>query len=395
MTETPPSETSPSRMFDRKTILSIGAAIATIVTVGIGLSLSIPLLSFALHSKGASGAMIGFNTSMSGFASILCAPFISGWAQRFGVRPLLATAIAIGVLSLLAFRVTEPLWAWFPLRFLFGAALAVLFVISEYWINAAAPEARRGLVLGIYASALSIGFALGPLLLTVAGTEGWRPFLTGSALFALAALPVVLSRDSAPVITDKPSAGIASFLWAAPAGTLAAFVFGATETGAMALLPIYGTAIGLDRVGAVTLISAFVLGNVLFQIPIGLVADRVERRWVLIFCASVGALGMFVIAVLPLGLTSLMLMLFGWGGIVAGLYTVGLAHLGSRFRGADLAQANAAFVVMYSMGLIIGPPLAGFGMDVWPPRGFATTLAVLFVAYLAVILTRMAMRKSV
>ncbi|MEZ5766168.1 MAG: hypothetical protein R3D69_19270, partial [Xanthobacteraceae bacterium] len=117
MTETPPletstPETSPSRMFDRKTILSIGAAIATIVTVGVGLSLSIPLLSFALHSKGASGAMIGFNTSMSGFASILCAPFISGWARRFGVRPLLAAAIAIGVLSLLAFRVTEPLWAW-------------------------------------------------------------------------------------------------------------------------------------------------------------------------------------------------------------------------------------------------------------------------------------------
>uniref|UniRef100_UPI0013D393F4 MFS transporter n=1 Tax=Klebsiella pneumoniae TaxID=573 RepID=UPI0013D393F4 len=65
-------------------------------------------------------------------------------------------------LSFLGFLVVEPLWAWFPLRFVFGASLAVLFVLSEYWINAVAPEARRGLVLGIYATALSLGFAAGP-----------------------------------------------------------------------------------------------------------------------------------------------------------------------------------------------------------------------------------------
>ncbi|WP_163066571.1 MFS transporter, partial [Acinetobacter baumannii] len=68
-------------------------------------------------------------------------------------------------------------------------------------------------------------------------------------------------------------------------------------------------------------------------------------------------------------------------GIVSALYTVGLTHLGSRFRDADLAQANAAFVVMYSAGLIIGPPMAGLGMDLWPPNGLPATLAALFAAY--------------
>lgn len=383
-----------SPAFDRQTTLSIAAAIACIVSVGIGLSLSIPLLSFALDAKGASRTVIGLNTAMGGVATILCAPFISGWARTFGVRAVLGVAIATGVVSLLAFLVIEPLWAWFPLRFVFGASLAVLFVLSEYWINAAAPEARRGFVLGIYATALSLGFAIGPQILTVVGTQGVAPFLAGAGVFALAALPVLLARGIAPVIEGEPSSGLMTFLWAAPAGTLAALVFGASETGAIALLPLYGTAIGLDTMGAVSLVSIFVIGNVLFQIPIGLIADRIDRRWVLLFCAGVGATGMAVMAFLPLGLHALMALLFVWGGIVAGLYTVGLAHLGSRFRGADLAQANAAFVVMYSIGLIIGPPLAGAGMDLWPPHGLAATLAALFTAYLVVVVTRIAITRQ-
>lgn len=375
--------------FSRQSITSIGAAIACVVAVGIGLSLSIPLLSFALDAKGASRTLIGLNTAMGGVATVACAPFIAGWARRFGMRAVLSAAIALGVASLLAFLAAGPLWLWFPLRFLLGGALAVLFVLSEYWINAAAPETRRGLVLGVYATALSIGFATGPQILALIGTSGPAPYFAGAALFALAALPVLLAGGTAPAIADKPSSGVMSFLWAAPAGTLAALVFGAAETGAIALLPLYGTAIGLDAMGAVSLISAFVLGNVLFQIPIGLVADRLDRRWVLLSCAAIGAAGMTAMALLPLSKTGLMALLFLWGGIVTGLYTVGLAHLGSRFRGADLAQANAAFVVMYSIGLIVGPPLAGAGMDVWPPHGLPATLAVLFAAYVAVVLVRM------
>jgi MFS family permease len=379
---------SPTDTLSRHTVASIAAAIACIVSVGIGLSLSIPLLSFALDAKGASRTLIGINTAMAGVATIVCAPFISGWARAFGVRTVITAAIAVGAVSLLAFQVVEPLWAWFPLRFVFGAALTVLFVLSEYWINAAAPEQRRGLVLGIYATALSLGFAVGPQVLTVVGTTGWPPYLAGAALVILAALPVALARGMAPVIEDHPSSGFATFLWAAPAATLAALAFGAVETGGIALLPLYGTAIGLDTMGAITLVSVFVLGNVLFQIPMGLLADRIDRRWVLMFCASVGAGGMAVMALVPLSVTGLSILLFFWGGIVAGLYTVGLAHLGSRFRGADLAQANAAFVVMYSVGLIVGPPLAGAGMDLWPPHGLPATLALLFTAYLVVVVGR-------
>lgn len=373
----------------RQFILSITAAIACIVAVGIGLSLSIPLLSFALDAKGASRTVIGLNSAMGGVATLVCAPFISGWARRFGVRTMLLAAVALGIVSFLGFLVVEPIWAWFLLRFVFGVALTVLFVLSEYWINAAAPEERRGLVLSIYVTALSLGFAAGPQILTLVGTAGPAPYFLGSALFALSMLPVLVARGIAPTIEEEPSRGFATFLWAAPAATLAALVFGAAETGAFALLPLYGVATGLDTVAATTLVSFVSLGNLVFQVPLGLVADRVDRRLVLLFCALVGSVGMALMAFVPMSRTALIVLLFVWGGIVAGLYTVGLAHLGGRFRGADLAQANAAFVVMYSAGLIVGPPLAGFGMDLWPPTGLPATLAALFATYVLVVVWRL------
>ena len=385
MTSTSPPAPAVARQF----ILSITAAIACIVAVGIGLSLSIPLISFALDAKGASRTVIGLNSAMGGVATLVCAPFISGWARRFGVRPVLLWAVALGIVSFLGFLVIEPLWAWFPLRFVFGVALTVLFVLSEYWINAVAPEERRGLVLSIYVTALSLGFAAGPQILTMVGTSGPAPYLVGSALFAISMLPVLIARGIAPSIEEEPSRGFAAFLWAAPAATLAALVFGAAETGAFALLPLYGIATGLDVAAATTLVSFVSLGNLVFQVPLGLVADRIDRRVVLLFCASVGAIGMATMAFVPMSRTALLILLFVWGGIVAGLYTVGLAHLGGRFRGADLAQANAAFVVMYSAGLIVGPPLAGFGMDLWPPTGLPATLAALFAAYVVVVVFRL------
>ena len=77
------------------------------------------------------------------------------------------------------------------------------------------------------------------------------------------------------------------------------------------------------------------------------------------------------------------MLLFIWGGVVAGLYTVGLAHLGSKLSGRDLASANAAFVLCYGIGMLAGPQAIGIGMDLLGNQGFAWTLAVFFALYVA------------
>jgi MFS family permease len=248
------------------------------------------------------------------------------------------------------FYLVESFWAWFPLRVASGASVAAAFILSEFWITATAPAERRGLVMGIYATVLSLGLALGPAVLTVAGTSGFRPFLVGAAIMALAAVPIMVAPVRSPPIEERPRGAFLRFLVIAPAATGAALVFGFAEGGSFALLPVYGQHIG-HAVGDVVLFAAAVtLGNVLLQVPLGLISDRVDRRKLLLALAVTGLAGAAMLPAVAASLPSAFALLFVWGGFIGGLYTVGLAHLGQRFTGGDLAAANSAFVFCYSAG---------------------------------------------
>jgi len=138
------------------------------------------------------------------------------------------------------------------------------------------------------------------------------------------------------------------------------------------------------------LLTAVGLGNVLLQIPLGLISDRMrDRRLLLAICALVGLAGVLALPFVAGNWNMSAAILFLWGGVVAGLYTVGLAHLGSRLSGRDLASANAAFVLCYGIGMLVGPQAIGVGMDIAGPDGFAYTLAVFFGLYLLLALARL------
>ncbi|RYY72354.1 MAG: MFS transporter, partial [Proteobacteria bacterium] len=100
---------------------------------------------------------------------------------------------------------------------------------------------------------------------------------------------------------------------------------------------------------------------------------------------------------LPLLINSWWMMasvLFLWGGVVAGLYTVGLAHLGSELKGSELASANAAFIFCYSAGMLIGPQTIGSSLDLFGPSGFAWALAFFFAAYVVLTLARLVLHRK-
>jgi MFS family permease len=247
--------------------------------------------------------------------------------------------------------------------------------------------------MGVYATVLSAGFAAGPAVLLVVGTSGWHPYIAGTAMVMLAALPIVLARGLAPELPRGKQRGIVFFVLAAPAATLAALMFGAIETANFTLLPIYALRLGFTAENAAFFNTVLGLGNVVFQIPLGLLSDKMDRRVLLVIVGTIGFAGA---AALPFVVTLPVIfysLLFVWGGIIAALYTVGLAHLGARFTGADLAGANAVFIMLYTLGLIGGTPLVGLGMDVFDPHGFTASLAALFGIYVAIVLIRMALQR--
>lgn len=370
----------PSTLADPKARnLGIAAAILIIALVGVGLSLTIPLLSLEMERMGVSGTMIGLNTAIAGIASIIAVPFVPRIAARIGMGRMLALAILTVIITLIMFKASYNYWAWVPIRFAFSMALGALFVLSEYWISALAPPERRGMVMGIYATVLALGFAIGPAILASVGTTGWPPYLAGAALLALASVPLLLGRGLLPKLDHAPPRAFSVYVLALPVATLAGMVFGAVETGGFAILPVYGLRIGFDAESAAFLVTILALGNVLMQLPLGLMADKVSKGAMLIVIAILGCIGAALLPVFAGTGLPFQILLFVWGGIVGGLYTVGLAHLASRFEGPDLAGANAAFVVFYNIGLTVGPPVVGAAMDYSNPHGFAYALAAFFV----------------
>ncbi len=364
--------------------LSISAAIAAISAVGIAIGLGIPLLSVVLENRGYSASLIGLNTAAAGVASIAAAPFATPIAERFGVVPTMLAMILIGAASLAGFHFATAFWMWFPLRVGLHFALTVLFILSEFWISVSAPPARRGLILGVYATVLSLGFAFGPWLFAQIGSAGFAPFGLAIGIILVAAIPILMAWKESPSITGKKSgSGFLRYIILVPTATGAVLVFGAVETGSFALFPVYGGRVGFSEAEAALLLSMVGLGNVLLQIPLGLLSDMIrDRRILLIGCAAVGLAGMLA---LPLAIHSWPLtaaVLFVWGGSVAGLYTVGLAHLGASLNGRDLASANAAFVFCYALGMLLGPQLTGISLDAIGPNGFVWSLGLFFGIYI-------------
>jgi MFS family permease len=372
--------------------LSISAAIASISVVGIAIGLGTPLLSVVLEGRGHSATMIGLNTAVAGIASIAAAPLATPLAVRLGVVWTMLAMILVGALAFIGFYFAPSFWMWFPLRAILHVALTILFILSEVWISMSAPPNRRGFVLGVYATVLSLGFAFGPWLFAKMGSAGFLPFGVTFAVVLLAAIPVLLAARESPEIhtgDDEEPVGFWRYIWLVPTATAAVLVFGAVETGGFALFPVYGNRIGYSEADAALLLSMIGLGNVIMQIPIGLLSDRIrDRRMLLLACAVVGLAGMLALPWYATNWSLTAAILFVWGGAVAALYTIGLAHLGSRLTGRELASANAAFVFCYGFGMLVGPQAIGIGMDVFGPTGFGYSLALFFALYVVLAAAR-------
>jgi MFS family permease len=263
-----------------------------------------------------------------------------------------------------------------------------LFVASEFWINQLADERNRGRYVALYGIAISGGFALGPAILYFAGTRGIAPFALGSAMLLLAIVPVLLARKAAPQLEEKDHGGVIGALRAAPSILLAALVFGALDSGLFGLFPVYAVRSGFSEVHAALAIATTSVGSMVFQYPLGMLADRFDRHSLLILCALTGVVGA-VLTPFAVHTPALMyVLLFFWGGIIMGIYTIGLTLVGERFKGAALASANAAYVMLYAGGLFAGPLVGGVALDAWNPHGLMVELAAISGIYVIFLMLR-------
>jgi MFS family permease len=379
-----------AKLAPRDRWLSLSAVYACIFANGLGMGLSLPLLSLIMERNGVSATMNGANATFGAVAMLAVTPFIPALAARIGTVRFLVLCYIVAAASLLGFRATDSLVLWFVLRFAMNSALQGLFLISEVWINQIATDAMRGRLIAIYASLVSAGFAIGPLIIQFLGTRGWEPFIAGSAMMLLALTPLLAARRVVPPVEHASARAMWSFVFSSPSAAAAGLAYGALEICAANFMTIYAVRLGSSETSATLLITSWALGNMMLVPLLGWLADKSDRRLVLVLC---GLVGVVAAALLPFtggaGWGALTLV-FVWGGFVAAIYALGLTHLGASFRGSQLAAANAAFSILYALGTLVGPGLGGIAIDIWNPHGFAVALGLISGLFVSVVAYRAA-----
>jgi MFS family permease len=341
-----------------------------------------------LSRAGISAGVIGAVSAASLIAILVCGPLYPRLIERLGLKRSVVAGIATGALVLIFMSAASSVPVWICLRFISGCALGLSWIASEIWLNTASGEEARGTVMGVYGTVFSVGIIGGPILLEFTGTQGWRPFVYGAVCLLATLLPlVVLKGAQADVDERTPLTELVRAVRFAPIVMLAAVVAGLVESADLALLPLFGLHAGLHERAALSLVTVFMAGNVVLQMPIGFLADRFGRREILAGCALASALGPLLLPVCVGAPGWLGLLLFLWGGTLYAFYSQGIALLGEQFPATELTAANTVFVMVYCAGGVIGPSLGGFAMDHWPQAGLPAMLSgapLLMLAGLAV-----------
>lgn len=363
----------------------LAAAIACVAVFGLSVGEGGPLLSLMLEARGTDATLNGLNAAAT-FAGVMLGPLLTPRLVRlFGLRRFLLGCFALDMAVFSAAKYFDAIGPWFALRMLMGVVGSSIFTASEAWINLLAGDASRGRVLGLYAAALSAGFGLGPLILTVTGIDGWAPFLANNLITAAAALPLFFVGGATRSLGRERGPSPLAMVARAPIILLAVALFGFYETALLTLLPVWGVRTGLGITLAAALLTSVYFGSIAMQLPIGWLSDHMPRATVLRLCGLAGLLGAVLIAALPTAMPVLFVLVFLWGGAASGVYPVALGMAGDRFKGGDLVAVNAAMIVAYGTGALLGPALGGAAMDAWGPQGLLALFVLLFAAFLAAV----------
>ncbi|MCG8639950.1 MAG: MFS transporter [Desulfobacterales bacterium] len=366
-------------------IRGVTALLVSTFFLGLSHGIGYPLTALTFERWGASAFMTGLAAGMPALAALIFLPVAPRFASKYGLIPSMVSGAFIGMLGFLIM----PFWAsvkgWMILRFLMGLGLLFPWLLGETWINTVCSDKIRGRILSLYVIAMFGGYGAGPILLVFLPVTGIISFITGAASLLFCAAPLILARRMAPKMGKHADANVLPMLRLAPAAMTAALLAGVLEYAYISLLPTFGTRSGLSEASSLRLVTAFLWGGVLLAPVFGYAADRINRSTLLL-----GLIFGFIVLAPPAALlvsnTAFALpATFILGGFGCAYYTLGLAMLGEQISLDTLAAANAAFLFLYQLGTLAGPPLTGVAMDTLPPLGFlyaALAFAVIAVLWL-------------
>ena len=368
-----------------KVIRSFLALLITTTFLCMGNGLLNSLLSINMRLYGSSDLVIGLVMACNYLGVILgiffCQPIVRyvGHIRAFAVFGAVITAVA-----LMHGLYMSP-WFWAILRMGSGLCVTGLFMVIESWLNEKVEPAFRGRLLSIYMILVYFGIGVGQQFLNISDVQGKSIFMIVAIMYAVCLVPISITRAVNPQPLEVPRYNLVKLFQLAPISMVGTFVAGMINSSFYAMGPIFGLDIGMQVSQVSLFMSLTVWSGLMFQFPVGLLSDRLDRLTVL---AALGFLIVLVsLAIALLGSTGMgvLLLLTVCFGVVFSIYPVSMARAQDNLEKADIVPVSAALILFFGMGARVGPLTTSFFIARVGPWGlyFFTALCGLILGLAA------------
>jgi MFS family permease len=349
-----------------------------------------PILAILIDTFHISHTEAGFLVSIAVFPSILLS-FPSGLlVDRYGARITGSIAMAIVILGTAMVALGTGYWLLFAGRLVLGIGATLLLVALPKLITAWFAGREIGLAMGVYHTAFPLGNIL---VLNFAGilayNMGWQvPIWVCAALTAVALLLyIILIRDRK---NEQPKTTQSSNLfrsvreagWEMWCLGIIWGLFGAGTLSYFTYAPDYFISSGKDVVQAGFIASAPMFGSIVLAPIVGMMIDRVGKKWLFVLTGLVGvALMLFLIPRMPDH--ALVLAIF-MGIFIAMLTPAVFAIPGEILPSSVQGIAFGIILTCQGLGNVLGPAVSGIFRDLtgnyfWSFMGMSAMIVIAII----------------
>ena len=312
--------------------------------------------------------------------------FVSKILSKLGLYRMLLLSVSVQTVSVLAIFIFFNPINLAICHLMMGIMGGMNWMTMDTWVNIVSNDKNRGKAIGLYNSSISIGFAIGPLIVAFFGSQGLIPIILCLFLMIIRipALLIIKNHINNVKIPEQINKINFSLVKVAPFVFIAIFIGGINDSSFGALFPAYMINEQFtDRsIGFYFFVGAF--GGVLTQPFVGALADKINKRkflFSLLICHIIWPLLLYNFILIPL---IIILSVIVWGFASISIYTVALSYLGERVSIKEISIATSVFIIIYESGEFFGPLIVGLSMNKFGNSGFI--YSILFITVISIIL---------